>query len=112
MLLFVATLQISLVSYLSFQVFAREQLCKHYLHQMSLHVRSHTNILPKDVSAEYPSYACLLGNVLEAAALALSEASCSFEMVLMLICSRSFFSFQHLFAYFFHGLHDRFLSCT
>lgn len=62
------------------EVFAREQLCKHYLHQMSLHVRSHTNILPKDVSAEYPSYACLLGNVLEAAALALSEASCSFEM--------------------------------
>lgn len=61
------------------EVFARQNLCKHYVRQMSLYVRSHTNILPKDVSAEYPSYACLLGNILEAAAVVLSADS-SFEM--------------------------------
>lgn len=73
-----------LVLFLSFQVFARHQVCKHYVHQMSLFVRSQTKSLPKDVSAEYPSYACLLGNILEASALVLSEADSSFEMVLML----------------------------
>ena len=51
---------------------------------MSLRLHIHTNILPEDVSAEYPSFACLLGNILESAALALSEADNSFEMVLVL----------------------------
>ncbi|KAL2922247.1 E3 ubiquitin-protein ligase UPL6 [Bienertia sinuspersici] len=72
------------------EVFARQQLCKHYMHQMSLSVRNHTKSLPKDVSAEYPSYACLLGNILEAAALALSEADSSFEMAVDLVAVATF----------------------
>lgn len=62
------------------EVFARHELIRHYMQQMTLCVRSQTNVLPNDVSPEYPSYACLLGNILEAASVALSQADCSFEM--------------------------------
>ncbi|KAL9240764.1 hypothetical protein vseg_014947 [Gypsophila vaccaria] len=62
------------------ETFAKQKLGEHYVHQMSLHIQSHNNILPKDVSAEYPSYACLLGNMLEAAAGGLSDVASSFEM--------------------------------
>ncbi|CAO2838394.1 unnamed protein product [Amaranthus hypochondriacus] len=72
-------------------VLARQPLCRHYLHQMSLRLHIHTNILPEDVSAEYPSYACLLGNILESAALALSEADNSFEMAVDLAAVATFF---------------------
>ncbi|XP_021854512.2 E3 ubiquitin-protein ligase UPL6 [Spinacia oleracea] len=72
------------------EVFARHQVCKHYVHQMSLFVRSQTKSLPKDVSAEYPSYACLLGNILEASALVLSEADSSFEMAVDLAAVATF----------------------
>ncbi|XP_021757008.1 E3 ubiquitin-protein ligase UPL6-like [Chenopodium quinoa] len=72
------------------EVFARQQLCKHYVHQMLSYVRSNTHVLPKDVSAEYPSYACLLGNTLEASALVLSKADCSFEMAIDLAAAATF----------------------
>lgn len=62
------------------EVFARHDLSKHYMHQMTLCIQSQSNVLPNDVSPEYPSYACLLGNVLEAASVALSQAGGSFEM--------------------------------
>ncbi|KAH9621963.1 hypothetical protein KSS87_001747 [Heliosperma pusillum] len=62
------------------ETLARQQLCEHYVHQMSLHIQCHDNVLPKDVSNEYPSYACLLGNLLEAAAGGLSDVDSSFEM--------------------------------
>ncbi|KAJ8435762.1 hypothetical protein Cgig2_003184 [Carnegiea gigantea] len=62
------------------EVFARHDLSKHYMHQMTLCIQSQNNILPNDISPEYPSYACLLGNVLEAASVALSQAGGSFEM--------------------------------
>ncbi|XP_057524735.1 E3 ubiquitin-protein ligase UPL6 isoform X2 [Amaranthus tricolor] len=73
------------------EVLARQPLCRHYLHQMSLRLHIHTNILPEDVSAEYPSFACLLGNILESAALALSEADNSFEMAVDLAAVATFF---------------------
>ena len=53
---------------------------------------SHVNVLP-DESHELPGYACLLGNLLEAAGVAMSEPNCCFVMVwrafiaLILFCS-------------------------
>lgn len=63
------------------QVFATRGLSQHYIHQMALCVQGHTNVLPNDVSAEYPGYACLLGNMLETAGVSLAQPDCSFEMV-------------------------------
>lgn len=37
--------------------------------------------LPKDISDEFPTYACLLGNILETGGFALSRPDCSFDMV-------------------------------
>jgi len=62
-------------------VFSRHELSKQYIRQMTLCIQSQTNALPNDVSPEYPSYACLLGNILEAASVALSQAAGCFEMV-------------------------------
>jgi len=39
------------------------------------------NSLPNDISDEFPTYACLLGNILETAGIALSRPDCSFDMV-------------------------------
>ncbi|KAL5541465.1 hypothetical protein UlMin_009175 [Ulmus minor] len=64
------------------EVFAIKGLCQDYLHQMAQCVQNHANVLPKDISNEFPGYACLLGNILESAGFALSYADCSFEMAL------------------------------
>lgn len=48
---------------------------------MALCVQNHANVLPHEVSMELPGYACLLGNILETAGVALSQPDCSFEMV-------------------------------
>ena len=48
---------------------------------MALCVQNHANVLPADISNEFPGYACLLGNILETAGAALSQPDCSFEMV-------------------------------
>lgn len=40
---------------------------------MALRVKDHTNVLPADISSDFPSYACLLGNLLEAAGVAVSQ---------------------------------------
>lgn len=48
---------------------------------MAFCVQNRANVLPNDLSAEYPGYACLLGNILETAGVALSQPNCSFEMV-------------------------------
>jgi hypothetical protein len=48
---------------------------------MALCVHNHADVLPNDTSVELPSYACLLGNILESSGVALSQPDCSFEMV-------------------------------
>ncbi len=47
---------------------------------MALSVKNHLDILPKGVSSGLPSFACLLGNMLEAAGSAFSYPE-SFDMV-------------------------------
>ncbi|XP_058000848.1 E3 ubiquitin-protein ligase UPL6 isoform X2 [Hevea brasiliensis] len=72
------------------EVFATRELSRHYTHQMALCVQGHANVLPNDVSAEYPGYACLLGNMLETAGVTLSQPDCSFEMAIDLAAVTTF----------------------
>ncbi|KAG8658925.1 hypothetical protein MANES_03G208600v8 [Manihot esculenta] len=72
------------------EVFATRGLSQHYIHQMALCVQGHTNVLPNDVSAEYPGYACLLGNMLETAGVSLAQPDCSFEMAIDLAAVTTF----------------------
>ncbi|XP_062178168.1 E3 ubiquitin-protein ligase UPL6 isoform X2 [Alnus glutinosa] len=72
------------------EVFARRGLSQHYIHQMAFCVQNRANILPNDISAEYPGYACLLGNILETAGVALSQPNCSFEMAVDLAAVTTF----------------------
>ncbi|KAK4794782.1 hypothetical protein SAY86_012776 [Trapa natans] len=62
------------------EVFVTQGYGKHYVNQMALCMKSHTGVLPKDISPEFPGYACLLGNTLETAVVVLAQADCSFEM--------------------------------
>ncbi|CAI0626143.1 unnamed protein product [Linum tenue] len=71
-------------------VFSTQGLSQHYIHQMSLCLQNHTNLLPSDISAEYPGYACLLGNILEAAGVTLSQPACPFEMAVDLAAVSTF----------------------
>ncbi|XP_057476366.1 E3 ubiquitin-protein ligase UPL6-like isoform X1 [Actinidia eriantha] len=64
------------------EVFATRGLNEHYIHQMALCVQNHANVLPNDVSTELPSYACLLGNLLETAGVAFSRPDSSFDMAI------------------------------
>lgn len=72
------------------EVFARKGLSQHYVHQMAFCVQNRANVLPNDLSAEYPGYACLLGNILETAGVALSQPNCSFEMAVDLAAVATF----------------------
>ncbi|KAJ9154641.1 hypothetical protein P3X46_027959 [Hevea brasiliensis] len=72
------------------EVFATWGLSQHYVHQMALCVQGHANVLPNDVSAKYPGYACLLGNMLETAGVSLSQPDCSFEMAIDLAAVTKF----------------------
>ncbi|XP_073008655.1 E3 ubiquitin-protein ligase UPL6 isoform X1 [Typha latifolia] len=54
-------------------VFSAKGLGKLYIKQMALCLPSCASVLPNDISPEYPGYACLLGNLLEAATFVLSE---------------------------------------
>ncbi|KAJ4822903.1 E3 ubiquitin-protein ligase upl6 [Turnera subulata] len=72
------------------EVFATQELSQHYIHQMADCVQHHANILPNDVSGEYPGHACLLGNMLEAAGVTLSQPNCSFQMALDLASVTTF----------------------
>lgn len=62
------------------QIFATPGLSQHYVHQMALCVKDHTNVLPADISSDFPGYACLLGNLLEAAGVAFTQPG-SFDWV-------------------------------
>ncbi|KAK9992027.1 hypothetical protein SO802_027012 [Lithocarpus litseifolius] len=72
------------------EVFATRGLSQHYLHQMAFCVQNCANVLPNDISTEYPGYACLLGNILETAGVALSQPNCSFEMAVDLAAVTTF----------------------
>ncbi|XP_057430179.1 E3 ubiquitin-protein ligase UPL6 [Lotus japonicus] len=61
------------------QVFAKKGLSQHYIHQMATFVPNLISFLPKDISDEFPTYACLLGNILETGGIALSQPDCSFD---------------------------------
>ncbi|GJR37050.1 E3 ubiquitin protein ligase UPL6 [Tanacetum coccineum] len=60
--------------------YLKEGLCQHYLHKMARCTQSHEKVLPVDISKEFPGFACLLGNLLEAVAVALAQPSCPSEM--------------------------------
>ena len=63
------------------QIFAANNLNQCYIHQMAKFGQNLIKLLPKDISNEFPSHACMLGNVLETAGIALSHPNCSFDMV-------------------------------
>lgn len=69
---------------------------------MALCVKNHANVLPNDVSTEFPSYACLLGNLLETAGVAFSQPDCSFDTVKT--CSDLLTDCYCLFAPYMHSL--------
>lgn len=71
-------------------VFVSGKLSQHYINQMALCVQNHANVLPRDVATGFPGYACLLGNVLEAAAVTLSQPDCPFEMAVDLAAITTF----------------------
>lgn len=48
---------------------------------MALCKQNFETVLPTDLSAEFPGYACLLGNILETAGVAFAQPDCSHEMV-------------------------------
>ncbi|KAF5181478.1 E3 ubiquitin-protein ligase upl6 [Thalictrum thalictroides] len=64
------------------KVFSSETLIEHYIHQMAVCLHGDANVLPADISSEYPGYACLLGNMLEVAGSAFSRPNCSFDMAI------------------------------
>ncbi|KAG6575142.1 E3 ubiquitin-protein ligase UPL6, partial [Cucurbita argyrosperma subsp. sororia] len=72
------------------EVFARRGLIGHYIHQMASCVQHYANVLPKDVTADIPGYACLLGNVLEISRTALSQPDCSSELAVDLASITTF----------------------
>lgn len=55
------------------QVFSANGLSKYYIHQIACYLPSRADVLPNDISAKQPGYACVLANVLEAATWILSE---------------------------------------
>ncbi|XP_075487964.1 E3 ubiquitin-protein ligase UPL6 [Primulina tabacum] len=55
------------------EIFAAPGLSENYVHQMALCVRDYNNVLPPDISTDSPSYACLLENLLEAAAFTVTQ---------------------------------------
>ncbi|XP_071726408.1 E3 ubiquitin-protein ligase UPL6-like [Rutidosis leptorrhynchoides] len=49
---------------------------------MAACTQSYETVLPVDISPEFPSYACLLGNTLEVMKDALAWDACPYDMVL------------------------------
>ncbi|KAL6193597.1 hypothetical protein ACLB2K_034681 [Fragaria x ananassa] len=72
------------------EVFSARGLSQHYIHQMALCVHNHADVLPNDTSVELPSYACLLGNILESSGVALSQPDRSFELAVDLAAVATF----------------------
>ncbi|CAJ1940760.1 unnamed protein product [Sphenostylis stenocarpa] len=72
------------------KIFAAEDLSQFHIHQMAKFGQNLINLLPKDISNEFPSHACMLGNVLETAGIALSYPACSFDMAVDLAAVTTF----------------------
>ncbi|TKY54285.1 E3 ubiquitin-protein ligase UPL6 [Spatholobus suberectus] len=72
------------------QIFAAEDLSQCYIHQMAKFGQNLINLLPKDISNEFPSYACMLGNILETAGISLSHPDRSFDMAIDLAAVTTF----------------------
>ncbi|KAI3821618.1 hypothetical protein L1987_09187 [Smallanthus sonchifolius] len=64
------------------EIYVLRELCQHYLHNMATSTLSYEKVLPVDISAEFPGYACLLGNLLEAVGVALSRPACPNDMAI------------------------------
>ncbi|CAK8531517.1 unnamed protein product [Lathyrus sativus] len=77
------------------QVFSRQGMSQHYIHQMATFVPNLISFLPKDISDEFPTYACLLGNILETGGVALSQPDCSFNMAIDLAAVTTFLLEAH-----------------
>ncbi|KAK7303645.1 hypothetical protein RJT34_14556 [Clitoria ternatea] len=73
------------------QVFAKQGLSQHYIHQIATFVPNLISSLPKDIADAFPTYACLLGNILETGGTALSHPECSFDMAIDLAAVTTFF---------------------
>ncbi|XP_020244930.1 E3 ubiquitin-protein ligase UPL6 isoform X1 [Asparagus officinalis] len=71
------------------EVFFSKGLVKHYIHQLAFYLPSHVNIFPVDFH-DLPGYACLLGNLLEAAGVALSEPNCTFATAMDFVAVSTF----------------------
>ncbi|WVZ96612.1 hypothetical protein U9M48_042228 [Paspalum notatum var. saurae] len=56
------------------KVFSVNGLSKYYIHQIACFLPNLAGVLPNDISANHPGYACVLANVLEAASWILSDA--------------------------------------
>nr|CAD1829721.1 unnamed protein product [Ananas comosus var. bracteatus] len=72
------------------EIFSVKGLGKHYVRQTALCLPSNHNVLPSDVSPEYPGYACILGNLLEAAAFVLSDPKLASDTALDFITVSTF----------------------
>ncbi|KAL8244546.1 hypothetical protein R6Q59_010804, partial [Mikania micrantha] len=64
------------------EIYVLRGLCHHYLHNMATCTQSYEKVLPVDISSEFPGYACLLGNLLEAIGVALSRPACPYDMAI------------------------------
>jgi ubiquitin-protein ligase E3 C len=67
------------------QVFSVNGLSKYYIHQIACFLPSLPDVLPNDISANHPGYACVLANVLEAATWILSDAKFASDTVCFLL---------------------------
>jgi len=57
------------------KVFTVNGISKYYIHQIACFLPSLADVLPNDISANHPGYACVLANVLEASTSILSDAN-------------------------------------
>ncbi|KAL8256250.1 hypothetical protein R6Q59_031317 [Mikania micrantha] len=64
------------------EIYVSQGLCQHYLHNMATCTHSYGKVLPVYTSVKSPSYACLLGNLLEAVGVALARPACPYEMAI------------------------------
>ncbi|KAL6608257.1 hypothetical protein ACP70R_041320 [Stipagrostis hirtigluma subsp. patula] len=67
------------------KVFSVNGLSKYYIHQIASILPSLGDVLPQDISANHPGYACVLANVLEAATWILSDAKFASDTVGLLL---------------------------
>ena len=67
------------------QVFTVNGISKYYIHQIACFLPSLADVLPNDISANHPGYACVLANVLEASTSTLSDANFASDTVGVLL---------------------------